>query len=107
MEGFYNSPEISFFFADRDHLAALDAFYQNLDIAIGLFEALNNVGDGTYVVNFIGAGFVDGGVVLGGQEDFLVARERFLESPDARFASHDERGHHVRENDDVPYGHHG
>ena len=57
-------------------------------------------------VNFVGLGFVDGGVVLRGEEDFLVAGHGLFERADARFAAHHERRHHVRKDDHVPDGHH-
>ena len=58
------------------------------------------------VVDFVGLGFVDGGVVLGGEKDLLVARHGLFQRPHARFAAHHERGHHVRKDDHVADGHH-
>ena len=57
-------------------------------------------------VDLVGLGLVDGGVVLGGQEDLLVAGHGLFERPHAGFAPHHERGHHVRKDDHVADGHH-
>ena len=51
---------------------ALNAFNQNFDIAVGKLEALNDVDDCPDLVNFVGFGFVDAGIVLRGQKYFLV-----------------------------------
>ena len=44
--------------------------------------------------------------MLGREEDFLVSRHGLFERADAGFAPDHEGGHHERENDDVPNGHH-
>ena len=44
--------------------------------------------------------------MLGGEENLLVTRHRFFERAHARFPAHNERRHHVREDHDVPNGHH-
>ena len=97
----------AFGLADLQNLAALDAFDQNLDIAVGQLEALHDVDDRADLVDLVGLGFVDAGVVLGGQEDLLVGGQRLFQGANAGFPAHDERGHHVREDDHVPDGHHG
>ena len=96
----------AFALADLQDLAALDAFDQHLDVAVGQFQALHDVDDGADLVDLVGLGFVDAGVVLGGQEDLLVGGQRLFQRAHARFPAHDERGHHVREDDHVPDGHH-
>ena len=98
--------EEAFVIGDRNHLGALHAFHQDFDIAVGQLEALDDVDDGADAVNFVGLGFVDGGIVLGGKKDLLVARHRLFQRPHARFAAHHERGHHVRKDDHVADGHH-
>ena len=98
--------EEAFVLADGDDFAALDAFHQNFDIAVGQLQALDDVGDGADAVDLVGTRFIDGGIVLGGEEDLLVAGQRLFERAHARLAAHHERRHHVREDDDVPDGHH-
>ena len=82
---------------DLQDLAALDAFDQNFNVAVGQLQALHDVDDRADLVDLVGLGFVDGGVVLGGQEDLLVGRQRFFQGAHARFPAHHERRHHVRE----------
>ncbi len=60
-----------------------------------------------HLVDLVRARLVDRGVVLGGQEDLFVARQRLLQRADAGFPPDDKRRHHVREDHHVPHGHHG
>ena len=98
---------VAFALADLKNLAALNALDQNLDIAIGQLEALHDVDDSAHLVDLIGLGFVDAGVVLGGQEDLLIGGQRLFQGTNARFPSHHKWGHHVGEDDHVTNGHHG
>ena len=92
---------------DLQNFAALDAFDQNFNIAVGQLQALHDVDDGADLVDLVGLGFIDGGVVLGRQENLLVRRQGLFEGAYARFAAHHERRHHERKDDHVPNGHHG
>ncbi len=74
-------PEVAFIFADRNDLAALDAFHQHLDIAVRQLQALDDVRNRADAIDLIGAGFVDRGVVLGGEENLLVATPTLLPRP--------------------------
>ncbi len=104
---FHRRPEVAFLGRDLQDLAALDAFHQHLDIPVGQFQALHDIGDGPDLVNLVGLGLIHGGVVLRGQENPLVAGQRFFQRPDGRLAADHEGRHHVRKDDDVPDGHHG
>ena len=104
--GAHDGAEEAFVVGDRNHLGALHAFHQNLDIAVRQLQALDDVDDGADAVDFVGLGFVDRGIVLGGKKDLLVAGHGLFERPHARFAPHHERGHHVRKDDHVADGHH-
>lgn len=55
----------------------LHAFYQDLDIAVRQLEVLDNVGDAD-LVDLVGLGPADAGVMLGGQKDLAVRGERLL-----------------------------
>ena len=90
-----------------DRLGALHAFDQHLDVAVGHFDALHDVADGADLVDLLGLGLVDGGVVLGGEKDLAVAVERFFKRAHAGEAADHEGRHHVREDHHVPDGHHG
>ncbi len=93
--------------ADLQNLAALDALDQNLDIAVGQLQALHDVDDRAHLVNLVGLGLVHAGIVLGRQENLLVAGQRLFQRAHARLPAHHERSHHVGEDDHVPDGHHG
>ncbi len=78
--------KIAFGVGDLQDLAALNAFDQDLDVAVGQLQALHDVDDGADLVNLVGLGLVDAGVVLGGQEDLACraasasSRARTLDS---------------------------
>ena len=92
---------------DLQNLAALHAFDQDFDISVGQLQALHDVDDRAHLVNLVGFGFIDGGVMLGGQENLLVRGESLFQGAHARLAAHDERRHHEGKDDHVPDGHHG
>ena len=105
-EGAHGGAEETFVFGDGDDLAAFQSLNQDLDIAVRRADALDDVGDGADLIDFIRARFVDGCLVLGGEEDFLVGGERFFKRAHTGFPAHDERGHHMGEDDYVADGHH-
>ena len=51
---------------------AFDAFDQNLNIAVWQLQALHDVDDGAHLKDLVGFWFIDGGVVLRGEENFLI-----------------------------------
>ncbi len=106
VEGPHYGAEKTFLIGDGNDLGALHPFHQNLDIAVRQLEALHDVDYGADIVDLIGAGFIDGGVVLGGEKYLLVAGHGLFEGAHAGLTAHHERRHHVRKNDDVPNGHH-
>ena len=89
------------------NLAALNAFDQHFDVAVGQLQALHDVDDGADLVDFVRLGLVDAGVMLGGQKDLLVRGQRFFQGAHAGLAAHHKRRHHVRKDDHVADGHHG
>ena len=88
------------------NLAALDTLDQHFDIAVGQLKTLNDIDDRADLIDFIRLGLVDAGIVLRSEKDLAVAGKRLFQRADTRFASDNERRHHVREDDDVPDGHH-
>ena len=92
---------------DLEDFAALNAFDQDFDVAVGELEALHDVDDGADLINLVGFGLVHAGVMLGGEENLFVRGQRLFEGAHAGFPPDDERSHHVREDDHVPDGHHG
>ena len=98
--------EEPFIVVHRDHFAPFDALDQDFDVAVRQFQALDNVDDRAYRVNFVGLRFVDRRIVLGRKKDFLVPGHRFFQGPDARFAAYHEGCHHVRKDDHIADRHH-
>src|SRR5579884_678638 len=92
---------------DLKDLAALNALDEDFDIAVGQLQTLHDVDDRADLVDLVRLRLVHAGIVLGGEKDFAIAGKRLFQCPDAGFASDHERRHHVREDDDVPNGHHG
>jgi hypothetical protein len=80
----------------------LIAFDQDLHGPVGELKQLQDVGQGSDLVEILHARVVDIGALLGDQEDLFVARHRGIERAN-RFVSADkERNHHMRINNDVP-----
>ena len=98
--------EEAFFVAALDRATAVEAFHENFDVPVGKLDRLQDVRDGPDGVDVRGAGVVGRRVMLGGEEDAPIVRQRMLQSPDRRGPSDDERHHHVREDHDVSKGDH-
>jgi hypothetical protein len=107
LAGAHGGDEEAVAVGDFNGLGALHALDQDLDVAVGHFDALHDVADGADLVNVLGLGLVDGGVVLGGEENLAVAGQGLFEGAHAGLAAHDERRHHIGEDDHVADGHHG
>src|SRR5262249_23434269 len=97
----------AFVFGDLENLSPLHSFNQNLDVAVRQLKALHNIDDGPDLVDLVRLGFINAGVVLGGQENLFVGCESLFQRAHAGFAAHHEGRHHVREDDHVADGHHG
>jgi hypothetical protein len=107
LAGAYGGDEEAVAVSDVDGLGALDALDQDLDVAIGHFDALHDVADRADLVDVLGLGLVDGGVVLGGEKDLAIAAECLFERTHAGLAAHHEGRHHIGEDDHIADGHHG
>ncbi len=103
---FHHRPEKAFVVGDRDDLAPLDAFHQDLNVPVRQAQALHDVDDRPDAVDLLRPRLVCRGVVLRGQEDPFVPSQRLLQRAHARVAPHHERSHHVREDNHVPHRHH-
>jgi hypothetical protein len=91
---------------DLGGAGAFDAFDEHLDVAVGHADGLHDVADGADGEDVFGGGLIDGGVVLGGEEDLAVAVEGLFEGADGGLTADDEGRHHVREDDHLADGHH-
>ena len=101
-----DGPVEAFFGSHRQQARPLDAFDQDLDVAVRKLEALDNRDDRADLVDLLRRGIVHRRVVLRGKENPLVSRQAVFERMNARWPPHDERRHHVRKDHDVPDGHH-
>ena len=100
------SPEKAFFAGDLNDLRALGAFHQHFDVAVRQLHALHDIRERSDLVDFLRFGIVHRRVMLRHQKDLLVARQRVFQRAHRSFAPHDERVHHLRENDHFPHRHH-
>ena len=91
---------------DLQDAAALNAFDEQLDVAVGQLEMLHDRRDRTDGVDIVGSGVVVLGVALRRQEHTFVGIEGTLDRQERTLPSHDERHHRIRENDDIPQRHH-
>ncbi len=82
------------------------ALDQHLDRAVGQLQQLQHLGDHPHVVDGLGLGIVVGRVLLGGQQDMLVALHHLFEGAHGLVPPDEERADHVREHDDVPQRQH-
>ena len=105
--GAYGGFEVAVGIDDLQDLAALKAFDEDFDVAVGQLEALNDVDDGADLIDLVGLGLVDTGVVLGGEKNLLVAGQSFFQGADAGLPADHEGRHHEGKDDDVADGHHG
>ena len=104
--GTHHGAEEAFVVGDGDHLAALHALHQDLDVTVRQLQALDDIDNCSNTINFVGLRLIDGSVVLGGKKDLLVPGHGFFQSAHTRFPPHHEGGHHVRKDDHIPDGHH-
>ena len=85
-----------------DGAAAVGALDEELDVAVGQLQALDDVGDAAHGVDVLRLRVVDLRVVLRREEHPLVLLQGVLEGADRGRPPDDERHHHVREHDQVP-----
>ena len=83
-----------------DH-GARDALDQHLDRAVGELEELQDGRDRADRVEVAALGIVDVGLLLGDQQDLLVAPHGLVEGEDRLVAADEKRDHHVRVDHDV------
>ena len=77
------SLHVAFSIGDLKNLAAFDAFDEYFDVAVGKLQALNDVDNRAHLVNLVGLGLIDAGVVLSSQENLLVTRKCLFQGVNA------------------------
>jgi hypothetical protein len=91
---------------DADGRGALAPLDDDLGLAVLLALRLEDAGDGADRVDLVGVGLVDGGVVLGGEEDRAVGGERVFERAHRAGPADLEGDLGEREDHDIADGHH-
>lgn len=76
-------------------------FHQHLDGAVRQLEQLQYGGNGTDAIQCVFAWIIISRILLGQQQNLLVARHRGLEGFDRLLAPHEQRDNHVRIDDDI------
>ena len=84
-----------------ENLAALRAFDQHLDGAVGQLQQLQHAGERAGLVNGVGRRIVIGGVLLRGEQDERVRAHHLFERLDRLLAADEQRHDHVRKHHDV------
>ena len=102
----HRDPKVTVVARHFQDFAALHPLDQHLDVAVEQLETLNDARNGPHRVNLVGLGFVHRSIVLGGEENLLVARQGLFQGADGALAPDHERRHHVGKNHHVPNGHH-
>ena len=98
--------EVAIRISDALYLPALNAFDQHFNVAVGKFQALDNVNDGAHLIDLCGLGLIHGGVVLGGEKNLAVTGKRLFQRAHAGFPAHDKGSHHEREDHHIADRHH-
>jgi len=80
------------------------ALDQDLHPAVGQLEHPDDHGHGAHGVDLVLGGLLDGGVLLGGQEDVPVLVQRLVNRLDGQTPAHEQRQDHIRVYDHVPDG---
>ena len=78
------------------------AFHEDLYCPVRETEHLENVGKGTGPMDLIGSRVIQLGILLGSQQDILVAPHGLFQGLDRLLPPHEEGNDHVWKNDDIP-----
>jgi hypothetical protein len=74
---------------------------QDLETAVGHLQGAHHHGDGTDTVQIVRVGIDRLGIALRDEQDQPIAAERFLDGRNRMVPRHEERKHHVREDDEL------
>jgi hypothetical protein len=85
-------------------LGAALALHQHLHGAVRQAQQLDDDAHGAHRVDVLGQRVVGLGLALGGEQDFLLVAHGLFQRVDGLLTPHEERDHHVREDDDVSQG---
>ncbi len=77
------------------------AFDQHLDRAIGQLQQLQDIGQHADLIDGVGVGIIVRGILLGGQQDLLVAPHHLVQRLNRLLAADEQRHDHVGENHDI------
>lgn len=102
LERHHFAGELCLLFLDRQCLRALQPLDEHLHGTVRQLQHLQDVGNTTDFVHVLVGRFVLRRGLLGDEHDVLAAFHCCFEGLDRFRPAHEERNHHVRENDDVP-----
>ena len=88
-------------------VSAEESLHQDLHAAVGQLPHAHDDGDGAVAVDLVLGGFLLRRVLLRGEKDQTILRERVVDGLDRRLAADEQRQDHEREHDHVPDGEHG
>jgi hypothetical protein len=91
---------------EAQHGGAALALDQHLHRAVGQLQQLQDGGDHADVVDVFRGRIVVGGILLGDEQDLLVALHHLFKRAHGFVAAHEERHDHVRKHHDVPQRQH-
>ena len=94
--------EMGIQFADVMNARALHALDQHLDSAVRQLQHLQNIGDAADFIDIVGRRFILGGSFLRGKHDALALLHGGFQRFDGLWASHEQRDHHMRKDDNIP-----
>ena len=98
----FDLKEPAFSLLDLQQAGARDALDEQLHVAVGQLEMLDDHGRGSDGVDLVGRRVVEAGVALRRQEELLVTAQRLLDGEQRRAAADDEGHHGLRKDHDVP-----
>lgn len=102
LERHHLAGELRLLFFDRQRLRALQALDEHFHGAVGQLQHLQDVRDAADIVHVLFGRLILRGGLLRDEHDVLAAFHRHFEGLDRLRPAHEERDHHVRENDDIP-----
>ena len=84
------------------NITSLGSFHQNLDGAIGQFQQLQNVGQGSDPIEILVARIIGFRFLLGDQQNLSAIPHRVVQCQNRFLPAYKERNHHVRINHNIP-----
>jgi hypothetical protein len=101
-EGAHRGPGRRLVLHERLNAGLAESLDEGLHTTVGQAQDAHHHGDGAHAVEIVGLRILDGGVPLRGQQHQPFAGQRVLDGGDRALPRHEEREHHVGEDDQLP-----